>query len=188
VCVTHSLIPSPRLEGSGAGWKARPFQREVLRAIEIQSPVCVCDAATPDRQASDQTAQGQQGGQVNKEVPMFALLQVIPFATADLDRDRCDDEYGICDAESVEVIKVDASEDRLKEYRAACEDFDELDPGGEWGPAVESLYSELVTKYRVTGILSKNTMFKIVRVGSGDDDDRAENEPAPLASGPKIDA
>jgi hypothetical protein len=125
--------------------------------------------------------------------PMFALLQVKHLANACQDDD---DKYAVCDAECVEVIKVDTSENRLKEWatayqyrhRAAVEDFNALDPGGEWGPEHARLFEEIVTKYRVAGTLDEETTFKIVRVDSGDSDEGADNEPAPLASGPTIDA
>src|SRR5262249_47752284 len=118
---------------------------------------------------------------------MFALLQVLPVCNADKERS---DDVCVSDAEHVFVIKVDMSEDRLKEYaaayqfrfRAAVEDWEALDPSpeGEWGPGHERL---LCDKYRVTGVLAEETTFHIVEAFDGGDGDDADNEPAPLVSG-----
>src|SRR5262245_30257410 len=109
---------------------------------------------------------------------MFALLQAIPMNAVSLDHN---DEALVHDGE-VEVLKVDASEERLKDYlaayqfrfRAAIEDWEALDPGGEWGPEHDRLDDELHEKYRVTGVIAEETTFLIVEIFDGDDDDGTE--------------
>src|SRR5262245_14167286 len=102
---------------------------------------------------------------------MFALLQVMPFDGArSIDGDES--TWVVRDGDDgIEVVKIDSSEKRLREYaanyqrryRAATKAFNALDPGGKW-PEQTTVFFEVCAKYKVIGHLTKETTFHVVKV------------------------
>jgi hypothetical protein len=105
---------------------------------------------------------------------MFVLLQVYPPKAAA--------EDGLDNCCCLDVIAVDPSEGRLRQflaayarrYRAAVAAFDRWDDTSkDWGPEHDRMCVELAIRYDVHGALISGTRFKIV-------ESRVSDRPVPV--------
>ncbi|MET3988736.1 hypothetical protein ABID65_000362 [Bradyrhizobium sp. S3.9.2] len=124
---------------------------------------------------------------------MFALLQFVQCGG-----ERDDDEWTVSHAEYVQVVKINSSKEKLQEYAAAysyrfyaaANDLDDaLDALEADGRAAsdeehQRLHDTFSDQYRVSGALISDMTFHIVEVqDGGENDDEADDAPAPLVGG-----